>query len=46
MKIILSLAYGRRNVPVSNKFNANGVSILSLKKQCFCRQSIYFNVGL
>ena len=31
----LSLAYGRRNVPVFNRFNANGVSILSLKKHAF-----------
>ena len=31
----LSLAYGRRNVAVFNKFNANGVSISSLKKHAF-----------
>ena len=31
----LSLAYGRRNVAVFNKFNVNGVSILSLKKHTF-----------
>ena len=35
----LSLAYGcRNNVAVLNKFNANGVSILSFKKHAFANR--------